>query len=142
MTRYSLEQSRKIPFHRTLDYWLLLPILGICAISVYVLSFILPRRLPSGYPRNLIVQIVAILIGFVVMLMIAKLGVDKLRLVGWATYILALGLQLLLPFLGDHPTPPHRFQQLVAVPIIVPCSPRSSVNCALHTGCFCLTGHA
>lgn len=101
MMKSSIQQSKRTPFYQTLDYWLLIPVLCICGISVYVLNFVLERRLPSGYPRNLIVQIASIIIGLVLMMIVAKLGVDKLKLVGWVTYGLSLGLQLLLPFFGD-----------------------------------------
>ncbi|MGI6546535.1 MAG: FtsW/RodA/SpoVE family cell cycle protein [Fastidiosipilaceae bacterium] len=101
MRSTSIEQTRQTPFYRTLDYWLLIPVLCICGISLYVLSFVLERRLPGGYPRNFIVQCASVVIGFTVMLLIAKLGVDKLRLVGWITYVLAVGLQLMLPLFGD-----------------------------------------
>lgn len=101
MKRSSVQASRAWGLLYQLDYWLLVPVLGICAIGLFVLRQVLALRFPGGYPRNIVVQTAAVFIGLAVLLIIVRVGIDGLRQVGWVMYGLAVFLQCLLPFFGD-----------------------------------------
>ena len=101
MKRSSVQALRAWGLLYQLDYWLLVPVLGICAIGLFVLRQVLALRFPSGYPCNIVVQTAAVLIGLIVLLIIVRVGTDGLRQVGWVMYGLAVFLQCLLPFFGD-----------------------------------------
>lgn len=92
---------RRLTFFQTLDYWLLVPVLFICILGIYVLDIVLQLNLPRGYPRNIIVQMVAIVLGLIVMFIITLLERSLLRLLGWMIYTVALIMQLMLPIFGS-----------------------------------------
>jgi len=101
MGRNSVRASSHNSFWRQLDYWLLVPVLCICTIGLFTLNKVLKLNFSSGYPRNIIIQFISIVIGLVLLLIIVRMGVDFLPRIGWILYGLAIGLQALLPIFGD-----------------------------------------
>ncbi len=93
-------RRRLSPF-QVIDYWLLIPVLFICILGLYVLNIVLQLNFPRGYPRNILVQVIAIGMGMIVMIVISFLERSLFRLLGWMIYVVALLLQLLLPVFGS-----------------------------------------
>lgn len=92
---------RRLSLFQVLDYWLLIPVLFICILGLYVLDIVLQLNFPRGYPRNILVQVVAIVLGLIVMFVITLLERSLFRLLGWMIYTVALVMQLLLPIFGS-----------------------------------------
>ncbi|NLL64640.1 MAG: FtsW/RodA/SpoVE family cell cycle protein [Clostridiaceae bacterium] len=101
MGRSSVRAGGYNSFWRQLDYWLLVPVLCICTIGLFTLNKVLRNNFPSGYPRNIIIQVVSVLIGLVLLFIIVRMGVDFLPKIGWIMYGVAIVLQALLPIFGD-----------------------------------------
>ena len=92
---------KRLTFFASLDYWLLIPVLFICVLGVYVLNIVLQMNFPRAYPRNVIVQIVAIGLGMIVMFVITIIERSLFRLLGWMIYAVGLMMQLMLPIFGS-----------------------------------------
>lgn len=101
MSRGSFESTTPRSFFKILDYWILVPVLCICAIGLYVLNFVLETKFASSYPRNIFIQSGSVIIGLILMVVIIQMGTERLKLVGWVLYILSIVLQCLLPIFGD-----------------------------------------
>lgn len=58
---------------RTVDYWLVIPILSITTIGLYVLNLVLSQGF-DDYPGVFYKQVVAVVIGVVIALVICQIG--------------------------------------------------------------------
>lgn len=94
-------ERKRFSFFASLDYWLLIPVLFICILGIYVLDIVLQLNFPRAYPRNVIVQIVAIGLGLIVMFIITIIERSLFRLLGWMIYAVGLIMQLMLPIFGS-----------------------------------------
>lgn len=94
-------ERKQFSFFASLDYWLLIPVLFICILGLYVLNIVLQLNFPRGYPRNIIVQLVAIGLGLFVMFVVAVIERSLFRLLGWMIYAVGLMMQILLPVFGS-----------------------------------------
>lgn len=94
-------ERKRFSFFASLDYWLLIPVLFICILGIYVLDIVLQLNFPRAYPRNVIVQIVAIGLGLIVMFVITIIERSLFRLLGWMIYAVGLIMQLMLPIFGS-----------------------------------------
>lgn len=80
-------KSRSESYFELLDYWLLIPVLLMTLIGLYVLNQVYLVGYGSGvYPGNLIKQIGAVLIGFLLAILLSLIDLPALRLVGYAIY--------------------------------------------------------
>ncbi|MDI9496937.1 MAG: FtsW/RodA/SpoVE family cell cycle protein [Bacillota bacterium] len=101
MERLGLEARRRDVLFQALDYWLLVPVLAIGVIGLYVLNFVLENQFARSYPRNILVQLLAFGLGLIVLVVLTLFEAQLLRPFGWGLYLLALGLQALLPVFGS-----------------------------------------
>lgn len=76
---------------RTVDFWLIVPILSITTIGLYVLNLVLSQGF-AGYPGIFYKQVAAVIIGGVIAMVICALDTQFMRLVGWIIY----GVSILL----------------------------------------------
>ncbi len=94
-------ERKRFTYFQVLDYWLLIPVLFICILGIYVLDIVLMLNFPRAYPRNIMVQVAAIVLGLIVMFIISLIERSLFRLLGWMIYAVALVMQLLLPVFGS-----------------------------------------
>ena len=76
---------------RTVDFWLIIPILSITTIGLYVLNLVLSQGF-EGYPGIFFKQVIAAVIGVTIALTICLLDTQFMKLIGWILY----GVSLLL----------------------------------------------
>ena len=76
---------------RTVDFWLIIPILSITTIGLYVLNLVLSQGF-EGYPGIFFKQVIAAVIGVTIALTICLLDTHFMKLIGWILY----GVSLLL----------------------------------------------
>lgn len=76
---------------RTVDFWLIIPILSITTIGLYVLNLVLSQGF-EGYPGIFFKQVIAAVIGVIIALTICLLDTQFMKLIGWILY----GVSLLL----------------------------------------------
>ncbi|MBR3057350.1 MAG: rod shape-determining protein RodA [Clostridiales bacterium] len=70
---------------RTVDYWLVIPILSITTIGLYVLNLVLSQGF-DDYPGVFYKQVVAVVIGVVIALVICLLDTQFMKMIGWILY--------------------------------------------------------
>jgi rod shape determining protein RodA len=92
MPHTGIEQLKRDTFFRSIDYWLLVPILAVTMIGLYVLNSVLSEGFGDLYPMNFYKQVGAVLIGLVIAVILSLLEAPTLRLAGWLIYIASLGL--------------------------------------------------
>ncbi|MBO4687745.1 MAG: rod shape-determining protein RodA [Clostridiales bacterium] len=76
---------------RTVDFWLIVPILSITTIGLYVLNLVLSQGF-EGYPGIFYKQTIAAVIGVTIALIICLLDTQFMKLIGWIMY----GVSILL----------------------------------------------
>jgi rod shape determining protein RodA len=76
---------------RTIDFWLIVPILSITTIGLYVLNLVLSQGF-EGYPGIFYKQVAAVVIGVTIALVICLLDTQFMKLIGWIMY----GVSILL----------------------------------------------
>ena len=76
---------------RTVDFWLIIPILSITTIGLYVLNLVLSQGF-EGYPGIFFKQVIAAVIGVTIAMTICLLDTQFMKLIGWILY----GVSLLL----------------------------------------------
>ncbi|MBO4650147.1 MAG: rod shape-determining protein RodA [Clostridiales bacterium] len=76
---------------RTVDFWLIIPILSITTIGLYVLNLVLSQGY-EGYPMIFYKQVIAAVIGIFIAFLICLLDTQFMKLIGWILY----GTSLLL----------------------------------------------
>ena len=76
---------------RTVDFWLIIPILSITTIGLYVLNLVLSQGY-EGYPTIFYKQVIAAVIGIFIAFLICLLDTQFMKLIGWILY----GTSLLL----------------------------------------------
>ncbi|MBR5181083.1 MAG: FtsW/RodA/SpoVE family cell cycle protein [Clostridiales bacterium] len=84
---------------KTVDYYLVVPILLLTIIGLYVLQRVLSKGYVA-YPGNYYRQIAATAAGFFVALVISLLDMHMLKAVGRVTYVVSLLLLILVPIDG------------------------------------------
>ncbi|MBO4243111.1 MAG: rod shape-determining protein RodA [Clostridiales bacterium] len=94
-----IEKLRGYNYFRTVDYYLIVPILMLTIIGLYVLSKVLAVGY-DAYPGNLYRQITAAVIGIVITIIICLLDTHFLWIIGWTIYGVALFLLCLVPIDG------------------------------------------
>ena len=77
--------------HRTVDFWLIIPILSITTIGLYVLNLVLSQGF-EGYPGIFYKQVIAAAIGVGFALLICLLDTQFMKLIGWIFYGVSLML--------------------------------------------------
>ncbi len=101
MESLGLERRRRDLFFNALDYKLLLPLFLMSIQGLYVLNDVLAQQFSRAYPRNILVQVVAVILGFLALALVTLLEPMLLKPMSWALAVVALGLQCLLPVLGS-----------------------------------------
>ena len=101
MERLGLETRRRDLLFSAIDYWLLVPVLVITIMGLFVLNFVLQTQFARAYPRNILVQIISVLLGLVLMVVVSLLEPLLLRPLGWVLYGMSIALQALLPIFGS-----------------------------------------
>lgn len=91
-----IEKLRNNNYFRSVDYYLVVPILLLTVIGIYVLNKVLSHGY-AAYPGNLYRQIASALIGIVITIMICLLDTQFMRLIGWLIYGASLFLLILVP---------------------------------------------
>lgn len=86
-------------YFRTVDYYLIVPVVLLTIIGIYVLNQVLKDGY-EAYPGNLYRQAFAAVLGISIALIICLLDTHFMKLVGWAIYFVALFLLLLVPIDG------------------------------------------
>ena len=76
---------------RTVDFWLIIPILSITTIGLYVLNLVLSQGY-EGYPTIFYKQVIAAVIGMLIAFLICLLDTQFMKLIGWILY----GVSILL----------------------------------------------
>ena len=76
---------------RTVDFWLIVPILSITTIGLYVLNLVLSQGF-EGYPGIFYKQAIAAVIGVTIAFIICLLDTQFMKLIGWTMY----GVSILL----------------------------------------------
>ena len=76
---------------RTVDFWLIIPILSITTIGLYVLNLVLSQGY-EGYPTIFYKQVIAAVIGIFIAFLICLLDTQFMKLIGWILY----GVSILL----------------------------------------------
>ena len=76
---------------RTVDFWLIIPILSITTIGLYVLNLVLSQGF-EGYPGIFYKQVIAAAIGVGFALLICLLDTQFMKLIGWIFYGVSLML--------------------------------------------------
>ncbi len=76
---------------RTVDFWLIIPILSITTIGLYVLNLVLSQGY-EGYPMIFYKQVIAAVIGMLIAFFICLLDTQFMKLIGWIFY----GVSILL----------------------------------------------
>ncbi|MBQ5967767.1 MAG: rod shape-determining protein RodA [Clostridiales bacterium] len=76
---------------RTVDFWLIIPILSITTIGLYVLNLVLSQGY-EGYPTIFYKQVIAAVIGMLIAFFICLLDTQFMKLIGWILY----GVSILL----------------------------------------------
>ena len=84
---------------KTVDYYLVVPIMLLTIIGLYVLQKVLSKGYVA-YPGNYYRQIAATAAGFFVALVISLLDMHMLKAVGRVTYVVSLLLLILVPIDG------------------------------------------
>lgn len=92
MPHTGIEQLKRDTFFRSIDYWLLVPILAVTMIGLYVLNSVLSEGFGDLYPMNFYKQVGAVLIGLVIAVILSLLEAPTLRLAGWLIYGASLAL--------------------------------------------------
>ncbi len=70
---------------RTVDFWLIIPILSITTIGLYVLNLVLSQGF-DDYPMIFYKQAIAAVIGIFIALVICLLDTQFMKLIGWILY--------------------------------------------------------
>lgn len=83
-------------YFRTIDYYLIVPILLLTIIGIYVLNIVLSDGFGDAYPGNLYRQAFAALVGIFIALAICFLDTQFIRIVGWIIYGISLALLVLV----------------------------------------------
>ena len=98
MPRPNLQKLPRDTFFKTVDYWMLVPIMTVTLIGLFVLNQVLSEGFGDLYPMNFYRQFGAVLVGLVLVLCISLLDAPMLRLMGWVLYALSVGLLLVVRF--------------------------------------------
>ena len=91
-----IEKLRNNNYLRTIDYYLVVPILLLTIIGLYVLNKVLSHGY-AAYPNNLYRQIASAVAGIIITIMLCLLDTQFMRLTGWLIYAGALFLLILVP---------------------------------------------
>ena len=91
-----IEKLRGTNYIRTIDYFLVVPILLLTIIGLYVLNQVLSVGY-EAYPGNFYRQVAAAIIGIFITLFICALDTQFMKLIGWSIYGAALFLLILVP---------------------------------------------
>lgn len=83
-----IEQIRNNYF-RSVDYWLVIPILILTTIGLFVLNRVLADGF-DDYPQNLYRQAGAAVLGLCIALFVCLIDTHFLKLIGWVTYIVSV----------------------------------------------------
>ncbi|MBR5426516.1 MAG: FtsW/RodA/SpoVE family cell cycle protein [Clostridiales bacterium] len=76
---------------RTVDFWLIIPILSITTIGLYVLNLVLSQGY-DGYPTIFYKQVIAAVIGVMIAFVICLLDTQFMKFIGWVLYGVSLML--------------------------------------------------
>lgn len=88
-----IEKSRN-SYIRTIDYYLVVPIILLTVIGLYVLNLVLNQE---GYVGDFGRQVIASLLGIGITIVICFLDTDILKFVGWVIYAASIFLLILVP---------------------------------------------
>lgn len=81
---------------RSVDYFLVIPILLLTLIGLYVLNIVLSEGF-DDYPSNIYRQAGAAVLGMCIALFICLIDTHFMKAIGWATYALSLFLLIIVP---------------------------------------------
>ncbi len=87
---------RNTNYFRTVDYYLIVPILLMTIIGLYVLNAVLSDGY-AAYPGNFYRQVAAACLGMFIALCICLLDTQFMHIIGWAIYGVSLFLLILVP---------------------------------------------
>ena len=76
---------------RTVEFWLIIPILSITTIGLYVLNLVLSQGY-DGYPTIFYKQVIAAVIGVMIAFVICLLDTQFMKFIGWVLYGVSLML--------------------------------------------------
>ena len=76
---------------RTVDFWIIIPILSITTIGLYVLNLVLSQGY-EGYPTIFYKQVIAAVIGIFIAFVICLLDTQFMKIIGWVFYGVSLML--------------------------------------------------
>ncbi len=74
---------------RTVDYWLVIPILSITTIGLYVLNLVLSKGF-KDYPMIFYKQVIAVVMGVVIAMVICLLDTQFMKMIGWILYAVSI----------------------------------------------------
>lgn len=94
-----IERLRNSNSIRSIDYFLVVPILLITIIGLYVLNQVLSDGY-DAYPGNFYRQVMAAAVGVFLALIVCILDTQFLKAIGWSIYGVAIFLLLLVPIDG------------------------------------------
>ncbi len=86
-------------YFRSVDYFLVVPILLLTLIGLYVLNIVLSEGF-KDYPSNIYRQAGAAVLGLCIALFICLIDTHFMKAIGWATYAIALFLLIIVPLDG------------------------------------------
>ena len=90
-----IERLRNNNYLRTIDYYLIVPILLMTIIGLYVLNKVLSDGY-EAYPGNFYRQVAAASLGMFIALLICLLDTQFMRIIGWIIYGISLFLLVLV----------------------------------------------
>lgn len=91
-----IERSRNITRFRSIDFYLVVPVILLTIIGIYVLNKVLSEGY-AAYPGNLYRQIAAAMLGIFCALVICFIDTQLLKVLSWIIYASAMFLLLLVP---------------------------------------------
>ena len=91
-----IEKLRGSAYIRSIDYYLVVPILLLTIIGLFVLNKVLSVGF-EAYPGNFYRQVAAAVLGICITLFICALDTQFLRMIGWGIYAASLFLLILVP---------------------------------------------
>ncbi len=95
MAKSGIVKLRNTNYFRTVDYYLIVPILLMTIIGLYVLNKVLSDGY-EAYPGNFYRQVAAASLGMFIALLICLLDTQFMRIIGWIIYGISLFLLVLV----------------------------------------------
>ena len=89
-----IERLNGSSYIKTIDYFLIVPIVLLTVIGLYVLNLVLNEE---GYVGDFSRQVLASVLGIVIALVLCFLDTELLKIVGWIIYGVSLFLLILVP---------------------------------------------